>query len=130
MTADRYVLGIAFKAGRDDRVRKGADGRVDYADADVVEKAAWAFNRSGRQIGVEHADGTVGAADVVESYLYRGPDWLIKSDAEGDVVVREGDWLIGAILDEPSWARYQRGEFTGFSPQGRARRRPATRSNA
>ena len=125
---DRYVLGIAFKAGRNTLVKRGADGKRDYAEADVVEKAAWNFNKSGRQIGIEHADGTMGHADVVESYIHRSGDWVIKSVSGQDVTVSDGDWLIGAQLDQHSWDLYKAGQITGWSPQGSARRRPAPRS--
>lgn len=119
----RYVLGIAYQAGPDPRIATGADGSRDYFTPDELEKAAWEFNKSSRSIGIHHVDGTEGHADVVESYIWRGPDW----DLGDGVVVKSGDWLIGSVLDEPTWERYEKGEFTGFSPQGTAkRRRPTT----
>ncbi len=118
-TPARYVLGIAHQAGRDPRIGRGADGRRDYFEPETLEKAAWRFMGSAKDVGTEHVDGTTGQADVVESYIYRGPDW----DLGDGVIVKSGDWLVGAILDEPAWNAYQRGEFTGWSIQGRARRR-------
>lgn len=115
----RYVLGFGYQAGPDPRIAWGADGGRDYFDAADLELAAWNYLRKGRQVGLFHGpDSTVGAAEVVESYIYRGPDW----DLGDGVVVKAGDWLIGAILDEPSWALYKAGKITGFSPQGTARR--------
>jgi hypothetical protein len=115
----RYVLGIAYQAGPDPNIKRGADGGRDFFSADELEKAAWSFLPGGAQVGLFHGpDDSVGAATVVESYLYRGPDW----DLEDGTVVRKGDWLIGAILDEPAWQLYKSGRITGFSPQGQARR--------
>ena len=114
----RYVLGVAYQAGPDPRIRRGADGGRDFFTADELENAAWSFLRNGPQVGLFHADGTEGAAEIVESYVYRGPDW----DLGDGTVVRKGDWLIGAILDERAWHLYKTGRITGFSPQGRARR--------
>jgi len=115
----RYVLGIAYQAGPDPRIMRGADGGRDYFTPEELEKAAWSFMKSARSVGLNHEDGTEGAAQVTESYIYRGPDW----DLGDGVVVKANDWLIGAVLDEPSWALYKSGKITGLSPQGAAVRR-------
>jgi hypothetical protein len=115
----RYVLGVAYQAGPDPRIQRGADGGRDYITAEELEKAAWSFLRNGPVHGVFHVDGTEGAAQTVESYIYRGPDW----DLGDGVVVKAGDWLVGAILDERSWQLYKSGRVTGWSPQGSATRR-------
>lgn len=114
----RYVLGVAYQAGPDPRIQRGADGGRDYFSPEELEKAAWGFLRDGPSVGLFHADGTEGAATVVESYVYRGPDWHLGDD----VVVKAGDWLIGAVLDERAWQLYKAGRITGWSPQGQARR--------
>jgi hypothetical protein len=117
----RYVLGIAYQAGPDPRIQKGADGGRDFFTPEELEKAAWSFLRDGgSQVGLNHIDGTTGAATVVESYVWRGPDW----DLGDGVVVKAGDWLVGAVLDEAAWHLYKSGRITGFSPQGTARRIP------
>lgn len=118
MSDQRYVLGIAYQAGPDPRIRRGADGGRDFFSEAELEKAAWSFLRNGPTVGLFHADGTEGAAEIVESYVYRGPNW----DLGGELVVKSGDWLIGAILDERAWQLYKSGQITGFSPQGMARR--------
>jgi hypothetical protein len=116
---DRYVLGVAYQAGPDPRIQKGADGGRDYFTAEQLEKAAWSFMADdGRLIGIEHADGTVGHAQPVESFLWR---WDPLDLGDG-IVIRKGDWLLGAILDEPAWQMYKAGKITGWSPQGSARR--------
>lgn len=115
----QYVLGVAYQAGPDPRIQRGADGGRDYFTAEELEKAAWGFLRDGPQVGLFHGpDSTVGHAEVVESYVYRGPDW----DLGDGVVVKSGDWLIGAILDDIAWQLYKSGRVTGWSPQGSARR--------
>lgn len=115
----RYVLGVAYQAGPDPKIQRGADGGRDFFSAEELEKAAWNYLAKGPTVGLFHADGTEGCADVVESYVYRGPDW----DLGDGTVVKSGDWLIGAVLDEPAWELYKAGRITGFSPQGAARRR-------
>ncbi|MFF1284297.1 XkdF-like putative serine protease domain-containing protein [Streptomyces sp. NPDC058299] len=114
----RYVLGVAYQAGRDPRIKRGADGGRDFFSKEELEKAAWGFLPKGATVGLFHADATEGSATVVESYIYRGPDW----DLGNDVVVKSGDWLLGAILDERAWQLYKSGQITGWSPQGSARR--------
>lgn len=121
----RYVLSIAYKAGPDPRITKGADGGRDYVSESELERAAFSYLAKGNpQVGIGHLDGTTGAATVVESYLWRGPDW----DLGDGIVVTKGDWLVGMILDERSWSLAQQGKLTGLSPQGTARRLRRARS--
>ena len=61
--------------------------------------------RAPDDIGTDHADGTTGAGRVVESYIYRGPDWFI-----GDAAIKSGDWLLGTVWDETTWAKIKKGE--------------------
>lgn len=122
MTEQRYVLGVAYQAGPDPRIAKGADGYRDYFTPEELEKAAWSFLKGGAQVGLFHAANTLGHVTVVESYIYRGPYW----DLGGGTVVKAGDWLIGAICDEFAWGLVKSGRVTGFSPQGAARRRRPT----
>lgn len=116
----RYVLGVAYQVGPDPRIRRGADGGRDCFTAAELEKAAWSFLPSGAEVGLHHIDGTGGHATVVESYVYRGPDWTL----DDGTVVKSGDWLVGAILDDTAWQLYKAGRITGWSPQGSARRIP------
>ena len=116
----RYVLALAYQAGPDPRITKGADGGRDYFTAEELEKACWSYLSSGSpQVGIGHVDGTMGAATVVESYIHRGPDW----DLGDGMVVRKGDWLVGMILEPRSWDLAKAGKLAGVSPQGVARRR-------
>lgn len=116
----RYVLAIAYKAGRDRRIQRGADGGRDFFSAPELERAAWSYLAKGNpQVGIGHIDGTTGAATVVESYVWRGPDW----DLGDGIVVTKGDWLIGMILEPKSWELALQGRLAGVSPQGTAKRR-------
>jgi hypothetical protein len=117
----RYVLGIAYQAGPDPRIAKGRDGGRDFFTEAELEKAAWEFLKNGPRTGAFHLDGTDDAyATVVESYIYRNPQpW----DLGTGLVVKSGDWLLGAILSDHAWNLYQRGLITGWSPQGTAMRR-------
>jgi len=114
----RYVLGLAYQAGKDERITKGLDNTRDYFTNDELEHAAWSYLPNGAGVGAFHLDGTLGHATVVESYIYRGPDW----DVEG-TIIKSGDWLVGMILDELAWSLAKSGKFTGLSPQGSAKRR-------
>jgi hypothetical protein len=116
----RYVLGVAYQAGPDPNIKRGADGGRDFFSAAELEKAAWSFLPGGAQVGLFHGpDDSIGHATVVESYIWRGDPW----DLGEGVVVRKGDWLVGAILDDIAWQLYKSGRVTGWSPQGVARRR-------
>src|SRR5690349_17549276 len=96
VTEQRYLLSLAYQAGPDPLIQKGADGGRDYFTAAELEKAAWSFLPGGAAVGLFHGpDETIGHFTVTESYIYRGPDWDL-----GDVVVKSGDWLIGGICDE------------------------------
>jgi hypothetical protein len=122
MTEQRYLLGLAYQAGPDPRISKGADGGRDYFTPAELEKAAWQFMKSARTVGLFHEDGTEGQAEVTESYIYRGPEW---PQADGSVI-KSGDWLIGCVLNEKAWDLYKSGVITGFSPQGSAKRLRST----
>jgi hypothetical protein len=112
----RYALGLAYQAGPDEKIHKGLDGRRDFISAPELEKAAWRFIKS-RESGLLHVDGTEGHIDVVESYIYRGPDWQVSENT----VIKSGDWLVGAVFDEPTWELVKEGKLKGWSPQGRAK---------
>ena len=114
----RYTLGLAYGANLPD-VGKAADGFRDFAGPTALEDAAWSFLRKGASVGLHHQDGTEGHGTVVESYIWRGPDW----PQPNGYVVKAGDWLVGTVWDEPTWQLIKSGELNGYSPQGSARRR-------
>lgn len=120
----RFVLGLAYPAGRSPLVKKGLDGSKDFFTEDELEKAAWGFlDDGGRQIGIEHIDGTVGVAKAAESFIWRwGPTPMTAVDGTS-VLIKSGDWLLGAVCSPLAWDLVKSGQVTGWSPQGRTKRR-------
>ena len=121
----RYVLMVAYPAMKAD-VSVAQDGHRDFAKPDVIEKACFSFMRKGCKLGMWHESGH-NPGEVVENYVYRGPQWISKStDASGapiEQVIEPGDWLVGMILTPEAWQLYKSGAIGGASPQGRAKRR-------
>jgi len=109
----RYTLSVAYPANQ-------IDAHKDFATAAQVEETAWEYAKGGRKIGLMHRKGTDGAGTVVESYIYRGPDWHI-----GGETVKAGDWLLGVIWSENAWNMIKGGAYTGLSIQGYARKKAA-----
>jgi Putative phage serine protease XkdF len=76
-----------------------------------------------RNINLFHADDTLGHGNVVESYIYRGPDWKVPSPVDGkDYVIKSGDWLLGSTWDDYGWSLVKAGLVNGWSPEGGAQR--------
>jgi len=111
----QYTLGVAYPVDE-------VDSHGDYTDAVELEKAAWDFMASGQVLkagaGTDHAEGTDLAGTPVESYIYRGPDWIAE-DGE-TVIAKSGDWMLGVVWDDAAWERIKSGELTGYSIQGMA----------
>jgi hypothetical protein len=113
----RYVLGCAYPASR-------PDGHHEWASPESVEKAAWAFAQGGRRVGFFHAGSeTEGHIDVCESYIYRGPNWVLKDIGGNEQTIRAGDWMLGGIADEPAFDMIISESADGWSIDGQARRR-------
>lgn len=106
----RYTLGVAYPSSE-------VDAHNEYATEKEVELAAWKFLVRSPKVGLMHKDGTEGAGQVVESYIYRGPDWTMN-----DQTVKSGDWLLGVVWDEKAWGLIKEGTIRGFSMQGYAKR--------
>ena len=117
----RFTLGVAYAANKVD-VAKARDGHRDFADPAALEECAWNYLRKGAQIGLFHEQGTYGHADVVESYIYRGPDWEVTGVKGDTYVIKAGDWMLGAIWDELGFEAVEKQLVNGWSPQGRAKR--------
>lgn len=118
----RYTLAVAYPANKAD-VSIAADGHQDFAGAQAVEDAAWSYLVKSPQVGLWHEQGTDGAGQVVESYVYRGPDWEIPGPGGADQVVKSGDWLLGVVWEPGAWDLIKTGRVGGVSVQGSARRR-------
>jgi hypothetical protein len=118
----RYTLTVAYPASKPD-VGKARDGFRDFAGAAAVEEAAWNYMTKSRNVGAWHAAGTDGAGEVVESYVYRGPDWTVTASDGSTQLIKAGDWLLGVRWSEETWQQIKRGEIGGVSPQGSVLRR-------
>jgi Putative phage serine protease XkdF len=131
----RYTLNVIYPADKAD-IGKALDGHRDFASKEVVEEAAWNYMRNYRSVGTFHtpaqaarAGGALkadGAAELVESYVYRGPDWELTAADGSEFVVKSGDWLGGFIWSPEDWELIQAGEIGGVSVEGGARRKKAT----
>ncbi len=122
----RYTLGVAYPAMKAD-VGRAADGHRDFVSPEVLETTAWEWMQKHRDINLFHKDRTSGHGTVVESYIYRGPDWTIASPVDGKpYVVKAGTWMLGSVWDEYGWSLVKAGLVNGWSPEGGARRSTPT----
>lgn len=118
----RFIVALAYQAGRDERIRKGQDDGRDFFTAEQLEKAADSFARNRMGGGAFHLDGTDGEFEPTRSWIHYGPDWTVTGPDGRVTVVKAGDWLVGGYLSPHAWELYKRGKITGISPQGTARR--------
>jgi hypothetical protein len=124
----RYTLNVIYPADKAD-IGKALDGHRDFASREVVQKAAWDYMRNHRAVGMCHTPEQAaaagvellqqGAAELVESYIYQGPDW---EPVEG-FAIKAGDWLGGFIWSPGAWGAIKDGRLGGVSVEGKARRR-------
>lgn len=123
--AQRFLLMVGYSPNR--LPLRGADGFVDIAAPDVVEKGCWRFMENGARGGLMHKSGGEGAFRVVENSIYRNPQpWVLKAADGSEQVIREGDWLIGVVCAADTWDAYKSGAYGGGSLQGGAHRRIAS----
>ncbi len=113
----KYTLAVAW--GLDPDKKPAADGHRVVISPDVLERTAWDFMRK-RRVGLYHQDGTEGHGEVVESYIYRGPDWTLEDISGTKQIIRAGFWLVGNVWDDSAWSLIKRGFLDGLSPQGGA----------
>lgn len=118
----RYTLTVAYPANKPD-AHVAQDGHRDFASPQAVEEAAWNYLHKSPKVGLWHQTGTDGAGDVVESYVYRGPDWHLTAADGSEQVIKAGDWLMGIRWTPETWPLVEKGLIGGVSPQGRAKRR-------
>ena len=100
------------------------DDDHDTISKEEIEKAAYAFMQAGRsqQVDSDH-DGEAGKGFVAESWLVREGDPLFAEEPEGA-------WAVGIkVTDAETWTRVEKGELTGFSVAGLAKRMPVEFEN-
>ncbi len=107
----RFTLGVAYHAETPDKHR-------DFISKSELEKTVWEYNSNSRQIGLFHSNASGGNGTVVESYIYRGPEWTVKDVTGGSQSIKHGDWLLGVVWDENSWKLIRNGIVKGYSLQG------------
>jgi 2'-5' RNA ligase len=110
----RYTLSVAYPVAE-------ADAHGNFANSEQLERACWEYLRRSRAVGLMHKNGTAGTGELVENYIYRGPDWTIE-----DQTVRAGDWIAGIIWSPEAWEFVKAGDFQGLSFQGFAEVKSAT----
>jgi hypothetical protein len=118
----RVTIGVAYPANKPD-VNVAADGHIDFASKEVVEKTAHRWLKERQEIGLYHRAGTEGHGVVVESGIHRGPDWIEKAPDGSTHIVSDGDWVLGVEWDRPTWNLVKAGLINGYSPQGGGTRR-------
>jgi len=118
----KFTLHVAYPADKPDAA-VAADGFRDFASKAAVEDAAWTYLTKSPEVGLWHANGTDGAGRVVESYVYRGPDWTVKAADDTEHTIKAGDWLLGIQWGDQAWEDIKAGRIGGVSMQGRAERR-------
>jgi len=118
----RFTLHVAYPAFKPDTTI-AADGYRDFAGDEATEEAAWNYLTKSPEVGLWHANGTEGAGRVVESYVYRGPDWTITAKDGTTQIIKAGDWLVGIQWSELAWKDILAGRINGVSMQGKAVRR-------
>ncbi len=122
---NRFLLLVAYSANK--MPARGADGFIDLASPDVLEKACWRFMDNGAKVGLWHEPGHDDAARTVENYIYRNEvPWVMKAPNGEEQMIQYGDWVVGVICSAPTWQLYKRKLIGGASPQGRAGRRSAS----
>lgn len=124
----RITLCCAYPALRPD-AQIAADGFRDVASKDAIEDAAHSYLLKHRKVGLWHAPGnsTVGAGDVVESYIWPADPWVIKAVDGSTQTVYPGDWMMAVKWSEQTWPLVLSGEVGGLSMQGAASRRKPSR---
>ncbi|MDD5034845.1 MAG: XkdF-like putative serine protease domain-containing protein [Methylococcaceae bacterium] len=114
------------------------DGHNDWNPPRDVENAAHEFLQGPMIIGFQHSTET--KSRPVESWVEQYPsfeDYAAAMDRKphkvlrrmfGDQVIHSGAWLLGAKLDDSSWAMFQAGKANNFSPEGLGIHEPIEKS--
>ena len=114
---ERYVLGIVLEPLKDLGQK---DLQADTYSADEVRKACYTFMQDFGNLGLQHQKYINGRVKILENWITRD-DCVIEGQA-----VAKGTWLLGVrVVDDDLWASVKKGDITGFSIGGTAKRSPA-----
>lgn len=104
----RLALGVVMEPEVED-----ADGN--WATEEEIEDACHYFMKNHQEVGHEHIYKIEDGVHVVESYV-------LRDDANiGGRNVRKGSWIMGVKCENDEvWDRVKKGEYKGFSIDGRA----------
>jgi len=117
----RYTLTVVYPCSGKGEPEPDFHGDV-MSDIEL-EKAAWGYIGKGTdRVGLMHRPGTAGAGKVVESYIWRGPEWKMVDTGGTEQSVSPGDWVMGIVWSPEAWAAIKSGQLTGVSLQGAARK--------
>lgn len=120
----RFLLMVGYSPNR--MPKRGADGFVDIASPEVVEKACWRFMVNGAGAGLMHKAGGEKAFKVVENSIYRNDEpWVVTAVDGTQQTIRKGDWLIGVICSPQVYDDFKAGKYGSGSLQGGASRMAA-----
>ena len=115
---ERFVLGIVLEP-------EVVDAQGDIYSSVEVRQAAHRFMEEFGGLGLMHGMRVNGQVKVLESYV--SP----MDFAVGEVAVRKGTWLLAVrVLSDALWDQVKKGELTGFSIGGSARRQPVIHPTA
>lgn len=109
---ERYVLGVVL-------VPEQVDAQGDIYSHEEVRQAAHRFMEEFGGLGLMHELRVNDQVKVLESYVAPTPFQV------GELSVAKGTWLLAVrVHSDELWERVKRGELTGFSIGGSARRVP------
>jgi len=113
----QLVFGWASVA-KDKTGKRPLDWQGDYVDAEVLEKAVYAFALDFREANEVHEGKTVGT--VVESMMFTKEKMSQMGIPEG--ILPEGWWVGFKIEDAEAYAKVKSGVYKMFSIEGSASR--------
>lgn len=106
---EQIVMGVVYEPNE-------TDSQGDYTTIEEIMKAAYSFMENGQQFQLNHAGKNVEAV-VLESYL--APVAFVV----GEDQIKKGTWILTSrVKDAAIWQQIKKGEITGYSMRGTARR--------
>lgn len=116
---ERFVLGVVLEPNDgEDGAALDPDTQGDVYSLEDIKKAQREWTANIQQFGEMHETDANVKIQLAESYI--AP---IDMEFETGETVAKGAWMLGAIIkDDDMWDKVKKGEFTGWSVGGYARR--------